>query len=177
MNNKLDQDLEVQRPHLLVSDFERAMRVYRDVLGFKVNFFVEALPRVPWEMFGLPDHAKCRMGFLSEGKGVFGSLAITEVKGIELPKATPPYRCTVIIEVREGLLFPMVEKLKGLGLDVGNPLLLDGPPRTDVSFGDFDGNRILIFEIYPRKKTDRSERAGKSADSPTPAPGGEPGPL
>jgi hypothetical protein len=77
---------------------------------------------------------------------------MTEVTGIELPRATPPYRCTIIIEVREGLLFPMVEKLKALGLDVGSPLRLDGPPRTDISFSDFDGNRILLFEVYPREK-------------------------
>jgi hypothetical protein len=152
MPKKPDHDIDVQRAHLLVADFERAMRVYRDVLGFKVNFLMDALPRVPWEMFELPEHARCRVAFLSEGKGVFGTLAMTEVTGIELPRATPPYRCTIIIEVREGLLFPMVEKLKALGLDVGSPLRLDGPPRTDISFSDFDGNRILLFEVYPREK-------------------------
>ena len=160
---KPEHTLDVQRPHLLVSDFERAMLVYRDILGFKVNFFVDALPRVPWEMFELPPEATCRVAFLSEGKGVFGSLAMTEAKGIELPRPQPPYRCSVIIEVREGLLFPMMEKIRVLGLPVGEPLRLDGPPRTDVSFSDFDGNRILIFEIYPREKADRSQRTGRSA--------------
>lgn len=171
MPKKPEHDLDVQRPHLLVGDFERAMRVYRDILGFKVNFFVDALPRVPWEMFCLPPEATCRVAFLSEGSGVFGTLAMTEAKGVELPRPQPPYRCTIIIEVREGLLFPMVEKLKALGLEMGEPLRLDGPPRTDITFSDFDGNRILLFEIYPRAKPVRGERTGKSAyEQPASAP-------
>ncbi len=159
MPKKPGHDIDVQRPHILVADFERAMRVYRDILGLRVNFFVDALPRVPWEMFGLPPEARCRVGFLSEGKGVFGSLAVTEAKGVELSKPMPPYRCTIIIEVREGLLFPMVDKLRAEGLEVGEPLRLDGPPRTDISFSDHDGNRVLIFEVYPREKKPRSQRA------------------
>ena len=163
--------LDVQRPHLLVADFDRALRVYRDILGFTLNFLVDALPRVPWEMFGLPAHAKCRVAFLSEGRGAFGSIAMTEVTGIDLPRPQPPYRCTIIIEVKEGTLFPIIEKLKAESLEVGPLLRLEGPPRTDVSFSDHDGNRILLFEIYPTVKKPRSERTGKSAyDSPSSEP-------
>lgn len=166
-----EHNLEVERPHILVADFERAMRVYRDILGFRVDFFMDALARVPWEMFCLPPEARCRVGFLSEGKGVFGNLAVTEATGIELPRPTPPYRCSIIIQVRSGLLFPMVEKLKAEGLEVGEPLTLDGPPRTDVSFSDHDGNRILIFEVYPREKKPRELRG---QGNPAPGTGGNP---
>ncbi len=31
-------DLQVHRPNILVADMERALRVYRDILGFKVKF-------------------------------------------------------------------------------------------------------------------------------------------
>jgi len=34
---------------------------------------------------------------------------------------------------------------------------LDGPPRTDVSFSDCDGNRVLLFEIYRENRSQPSQ--------------------
>ena len=75
--------LEVHRPNILVADMERSLRIYRDIIGFKVNFLLDALD-VAYEMFGLPRAAKLRMAFISEGKGAFGSLALTAAEGVEL---------------------------------------------------------------------------------------------
>ena len=65
-------DLQLHRPNILVADMERALGLYRDILGFKVDFLLDALD-VATEMFALPADVKARMAFLSEGKGVFGS--------------------------------------------------------------------------------------------------------
>jgi len=144
-------DLLVHRSHLLVSDMERALTVYRDILGFKVNFLVDSLG-VTYPMFDLDKSAKCRTAFISEGRGAFGSLAMTEARGVELPKRQAPHAFVVIIEVKEGRLPEIREKINALGLENHEPMELDNPPRTDWSFTDYDGHRIVVFEIHPRPK-------------------------
>jgi catechol 2,3-dioxygenase-like lactoylglutathione lyase family enzyme len=144
-------ELEVHRPNILVSDMDKALRVYRDVIGFKVNFLLDALD-VAHEMFGLPPDTKLRMAFISEGKGAFGSLALTEAKGVTLPKRTPPYQACIIIELREGRLPGVLERLRGEGCEVGRAYELEQPTRTDVSVTDPFGNRLVLFEIHQRRK-------------------------
>ena len=144
-------DLQLHRPNILVADMERALSVYRDILGFKVNFLLDALDVAP-EMFGLPKDTPMRMAFISEGKGVFGSLALSEVQGVELQPAQAPYPFCIIIEVKEGLLTGMLDQIRALGLSVGNAYELAQPDRTDVTFTDHDGHRVTLFELHPKKK-------------------------
>lgn len=144
-------DLQLHRPNILVADMERALGVYRDVLGFQVNFLLDALDVAP-EMFGLPHDTKMRMAFLSEGKGAFGSLALSEAEGVERQSSGPPYPFCIIIEVQEGLLAGMLEQLRALGLDVGTAYELEQPDRTDVTFTDYDGHRVTLFELHPKRK-------------------------
>ena len=150
-------DLQLHRPNILIADMDRALSIYRDILGFKVDFLLDALDVAP-EMFGLPPATKMRMAFVSEGRGAFGSLALSEAKGIDLPIRSAPYASATIIELREGLLAATLEKLKAAGLEVGRAYELDNPPRTDVSFTDHDGHRIVLFEIHSRKKKSRGAR-------------------
>jgi catechol 2,3-dioxygenase-like lactoylglutathione lyase family enzyme len=144
-------DLQIHRTHLLVSDIEHALTVYRDIIGLKVNFLVDSLD-VTYDMFDLDRSARCRTSFLSEGKGAFGSIAMTEAKGVAFPTRQKPHRSCVIIEVKEGRLGEIIEGIKALGLDCSPAMDLDNPPRTDWSFTDYDGHRIVMFEIHPKKK-------------------------
>ena len=144
-------DLQFHRTNILVADMNRALRVYRDIIGFKVDFLLDALD-VATEMFGLPEHINARMAFLSEGSGAFGSLALTEAPGLELQPAGPPYAFCSIIEVREGRLQPMLDELRAEGCQVGTAYELQQPDRTDVTITDHDGNRVVLFELHPKKK-------------------------
>lgn len=144
-------DLQIHRAHLLVSDIERALTIYRDIIGLKVNFLVDSLD-VTYDMFDLDRSAKCRTSFLSEGKGVFGSIAMTEARGVALPARPKPHSSCVIVEVKEGRLAEIMAKITALGLDCSPPMDLDNPPRTDWSFTDYDSHRIVVFEIHPKKK-------------------------
>jgi hypothetical protein len=144
-------DLQVHRTHLLVASLERAFTVYRDIIGMKVNFVADSL-EVTYPMFDLDRRAKCRTAFLSEGKGAFGSLAMTEAVGVALPARTAPYASAVIVEIREGRLPEMIGQVRTLGLPAHEPMELDNPPRTDWSFTDFDGHRVVLFEIHPKPR-------------------------
>ena len=143
--------LLLHRPNILVADMERALRVYRDILGFEVNFLLDSMG-VAYEIFGLDPQTKLRMAFVGEGRGAFGSLALTEAKGLKLPAKSMPYRAAIIIELAEGRLEGVVEQLKAEGLSVGTPYELDQPPRTDISFTDHDGHRVVLFEVHSRDK-------------------------
>ncbi len=140
-------NLIVHRPNLVVADLDRSFKIYRDILGFKVGVVIPLKPgSYMYDVYGIDPEAKLRISFLSAGKQ-FGALAFTEVKGAELPKiANAPYMASVIIEVKDGLL-DMVEKLKAEGLQVGQARDLDMPTRTDVAFTDYDGHRVIIFQL------------------------------
>ena len=144
-------DLLLHRANILVADMERALRVYRDILGFRVDFLLDSLG-VATEMFGLPASAKLRMAFLSEGRGAFGSLALTEARGVAIPRRGAPYPFCIIIEVREGRLGGILEQIKAEGLPVGQAYELQQPARTDVTVTDHDGHRVVLFELHPKKK-------------------------
>jgi len=144
-------DLQVHRTNILVADMERSLRMYRDILGFQVNFLLDALDVAP-EMFGLPKETRMRMAFISEGKGAFGSLAISEVQGTDIPPAQPPYPFCIIIEVKEGRLAGILDQLRAAGLPVGEAYELTKPDRTDVTVTDPDGHRVTLFELHPKKR-------------------------
>ena len=144
-------DLQLHRSNILVSDMERALGLYRDILGFKVDFLLDALD-VATEMFALPPETPARMAFLSEGKGAFGSLALTEATQVEIPKREAPYAFCVIIEVAEGRLTGILEQCRQAGLQVGRAYELKQPDRTDVTITDFDGHRVVLFELHSKNK-------------------------
>ena len=143
-------ELQLHRPNILVADMDRALSLYRDMLGFKVDFLLDALD-VATEMFALPADCKARMAFLSEGKGVFGSLAVTEAAGVDLPERGPPYPFCIIIEIQEGRLAGILKQCRAAGLQVGQAYELTQPDRTDVTITDFDGHRVTLFELHPKK--------------------------
>jgi catechol 2,3-dioxygenase-like lactoylglutathione lyase family enzyme len=143
-------DLRLHRPNILVADMERSLRVYRDIIGFEVDFLMDALDVAP-EIFGLDPATKMRIAFLSEGRGAFGSLAISEAPDIDLPVREPPYASAIIIELEEGRLTGVLEQLRQAGLVIGQAYELDNPRRTDVSVTDHDGHRVVLFELHTKR--------------------------
>ena len=122
-----------------------------------VNFLLDALGVAP-EMFGLPHDTKMRMAFISEGRGAFGSLALSEVQGVDIPESQPPYPFCIIIEVKEGRLAGILDELRGEGLQVGTAYELEQPDRTDVTITDHDGHRVTLFELHPKNKDKKKNK-------------------
>lgn len=143
-------DLMVHRPHILVSDHEKAFEVYRDILGFTVDRVADALS-VTYDMFGCDESkTKLRVGFLSDSKTKFGAIAITEVKGQPLPKPQAPYAMNIIIEVGLNTLEDKVAQFRDAGLYASEPYVIIAPPpaRTDYVVCDHDGHRICLFAMH-----------------------------
>jgi catechol 2,3-dioxygenase-like lactoylglutathione lyase family enzyme len=146
-------NLIVHRPNLLVADLDRALTVYRDILGFRVNVVLPlAKDSYMYALFNVDPKATMRLAFLGTGPGQFGALGLTEAKGVDLaPREGDMYYESVIIEVKQGLT-EVIERLRDAGLEMGEPRDLDGPPRTDFAFTDFDGHRIVVFQLRKKLK-------------------------
>lgn len=146
-DNKFNQ-LHIKRPCLLVADLQRSLTVYRDILGFKLVYQSEASSdSYLYSIFKLPDTAKLTFAAF-DTKDEPRALALTEVKGIELPPPTPPYRTAIIIRV--GDLASTIAQIRQLNLEIVKPNSFTTPPNlyfTEQAFYDDDGHLIMLYEV------------------------------
>jgi catechol 2,3-dioxygenase-like lactoylglutathione lyase family enzyme len=140
--------VQVKRPNLVVSDIDRALRVYRDILGFKV-FALDpsGLESYSYPVFKFPKDAKLRMATLNTPNGV-RVLALTELKGVPLPPKPVPHRSAVVIEVKG------IEQVMARVAAEGLPIVPPKPSKTpegltfiEQAFEDHDGHLIVLYEI------------------------------
>ena len=140
--------VRVQRTNLVVADLDRAFRVYRDILGFRVDFILGDRPQAySCTVFQIPREAKTRFAALNS-KGQDRSLALTEVKGIDLPEPGLPSSHALVLDVDD---FDGV--LKGgenEGLKVFPEETLhthDGRVGREIGMLDHDGHLIVLYCI------------------------------
>ncbi|MCX6550070.1 MAG: VOC family protein [Acidobacteria bacterium] len=140
--------VQIKRPNLVVSDMDRALRVYRDILAFKVFALDASGPEsYSYPVFKFPKEAKLRMATLSTETGV-RILALTEMKGAPLPPKPVPHRDAVVIEVKG--IEQVMEKVKAEGLSIVPPKLSKTPEGLtfiEQAFEDHDGHLIVLYEI------------------------------
>ncbi len=139
-------DPYLHRTNFVVADMDRALRLYRDILGFEVNGIMPASPLMD-NIFEIPAEADTRIAFLSNGGGGFGDIGITEVKGVDLPPAQSIYPTVWIIEIQREI-DDMVSQLEAEGLDIKGVYDLKDPlPRVEIVFTDHDGHRVLLMRL------------------------------
>ena len=140
--------VQIKRPNLVVSDMDRALRVYRDILGFKVFALEPSGPEsYSYPVFQFPKDAKLRMATLSTDTAV-RILALTELTGAPLPPKPVPHRDAVVIEVKG--IERIIERVKAEGLHVVPPKTSktpEGMTFIEQAFEDFDGHLIVLYEI------------------------------
>ena len=80
----------LKRINLCVADMERSLKVYRDILGFTVNYMKDsASDSYSYPVFMFPKEAKLRFATL-DSPTQERTFALTEVRGIDLPKLPVP---------------------------------------------------------------------------------------
>ncbi len=143
-------DPYVHRSNLVVADIDRALTLYRDILGFRVD---RALPVNPgnfmYEFFGIPAEAQVRIAFLATPDGRFGAIGMTEVKGVPLPPRAKPYESVLIVEVQKRIEAVHEKALAATPkLEVGRILELTNPARREFPVTDYDGHRIIVMQLH-----------------------------
>lgn len=140
--------LHIKRPCLAVADLERALKVYRDILGFSLDYLSEASSNsYLYTVFGFPKEAKLTFAALNSEYET-RALALTEVKGVDLPPPTTPQRAAIVIRVRD--LDRIMSQICALGLPTIEPHSFDAPPNLRFSergFCDYDGHLIVLYEV------------------------------
>lgn len=144
----MDVGTHVKRPTLLVADLETSLQIYRDILGFTVHHINDSeKDSYSYPVFKLPKHAKIRFCSLDSPVEV-RTLALTEVKGVSLPRPVIPHMFTCVIRVKD--LPQVMENIKALGLEHTEPRMdvgSHGATFLEQSFVDFDGHLIVIYEL------------------------------
>ncbi len=150
----IKEGLHVKRPCLIVANLERSLKIYQDILGFKLDYVSEASPEsYLYKVFQIPDQAQLRFATLST-KHELRALALTEVKGVLLPELPLPHRVGIVIQVSDVL--PIIEQVRELGLTVIEPSFFTAPPNlsfTEQGFYDFDGQLIVLYETKVLEQT------------------------
>ena len=140
--------LHLKRPCLIVADLEKSLTLYRDILGFRLDYVGEASPQsYLYKVFKFPQQAHLTFAALSTEYEP-RTLALTEAKGVELNAPTPPYRVAIVMQVKE--LTDKIQKIQALNLEVIQPSYFTTPPNqsfTEQGFYDFDGHLIVLYEV------------------------------
>ena len=140
-----------KRVTLVVADMERALQVYRDVLGFQLDGIMDSTEAsYSYPVFKIDPAAKLRFATLSAGKEQIRTMALTEVTGIELPKPGTPFVTATVIRVDD--LDETMARLEALGLDTVPPKIAErkGEFRfKEQAFVDFDGHLVVLYQMLP----------------------------
>ena len=138
--------LHLKRPCLLVADLDRSLTLYRDCLGFRLDYVGEAdADSYLYKVFQLPATAQMRFAALSTEEEP-RALALTEVKGVALSKGG--YRGATVIRIPA--LGEVLPQLKALQLLPIEPSFFSAPPNlrfTEQAFCDFDDHLIVLYEV------------------------------
>lgn len=140
--------LHLKRPCLLVANLERSLTLYRDCLGFRLDYVGAAdSDSYLYPVFQLPSEAQLRFAALSTAQEP-RALALTEVKGVPLPSPSVPHLGATVIRVPA--LASVLPQLACLGLSPIRASSFTTPPNltfTEQAVCDFDGHLLVLYEV------------------------------
>ena len=138
------------RHSILVSDLDRTLTLYRDVLGLTVSRVNETEPdSYSYTFFNIPPGAMTRFAYLDGEDGTPNVLGIGEVPGIDLKLPDSPRAVAWVQTVAdpEGVM----ARAEALGLEIIPPVEFmsreAGKPGIEAGVIDFDGHLILFYGL------------------------------
>lgn len=139
-----------KRQLYVVSDMERALTLWRDVIGFQPGEITTSGPNsYSREVFNVPLEVAMRFCTLSAGPQQVRTLALLEVKGTTLPSKTGIRTTAAVVDAR-GRLDEIITKATGMGLTVFSRRDLPSPTQgmgVEQGFLDWDGNVIVLYQF------------------------------
>jgi len=135
----------LQRPCLVVKNLERAFALYRDLLGFTVEYVGEDSPEsYSYRIFRISQAVQTRFATLSSPDQQ-RTLALIEVPDFE-GKQGEIIDSAIVIHVSN--VKTITEAVKRLGLTCCDTHVAAGPPaRTEAGFYDADGHLIVVYQL------------------------------
>ena len=141
--------LRLQRPNLAVADIDRSLRLYRDILGFKVDFIKDSPDdSYSYPVFEIPHDAHLRFAVLSANTDQPRSLALPEIRGAAIPDPELPRRNALVLNIET--IDEVLAAVRDEGLHIYPEERLetqDGRIGREIGFVDYDGHLIVIYCI------------------------------
>jgi catechol 2,3-dioxygenase-like lactoylglutathione lyase family enzyme len=142
--------IELQRATLTVSDPERALDFYRDLLGFTVSADAEYGTPALRRMFRVPDGVAPRLVLLDAGPDQPRALALVSAPGLSVDSAANSRHAPALV-----LNTARLDEIHRRMAEAGVKIIVPPTPLNDFSgkpFGreamylDPDGIRVVLFE-------------------------------
>ncbi|MFN6933567.1 MAG: VOC family protein [Tsuneonella sp.] len=137
-----------KRAALIVGDLDRALALYRDALGFRLQSIkLSASDSYSYEIFGIDPGATMRMAALDGPDGQERTLALIEVVPSP-PKLSRPSAATVIEVADIGAALDRIATLDGVTVLPERPLHThDGRIGREVGVIDADGHAAVLYRV------------------------------
>ncbi len=136
------------RVNLIVTDMDRALKLCRDILGFRMDVLTDSpTTSFSYPLFDVDKDVKLKRAFLSAGNDQLWTIALTEIDGVDAYTPPRPFRAAMVIEA-PGPVEDLKAKLEAEGIDVDTAWDITAPSgkeHTDLSFTDHDGHRFVVF--------------------------------
>ncbi len=140
--------IRFQRANYVVADLDRALVLYRDILGLCVEFVHESEPdSYSYPVFEIEHAARLRFCVLSTATQP-RVMALTEIRGVELGRPVMPRRSAIVMHV------PDVDRVLAACAESGfhtypeeRLVTHDGRTGREVGIVDDDGNLVVIYRI------------------------------
>lgn len=140
----------IHRHSMLVSDLERSLTLYRDVLGLTVSRVTETpADSYSYRFFNIEPGAMKRFAYLDGEAGHRNVLGLGEVPGIELKLPDSPRSVAYVQTVAD--VEGVKAQVEALGLETIPPVEFmsreAGKPGMEFGIIDFDGHLILVYGL------------------------------
>jgi len=145
--------MRFQRTNFLVSDLDRALVLYRDILGMKVDLIKESEEdSYSYDVFEIDRSIKLNFALLSY-ENQPRVMALTELGKNNLANASHPRRSAIVIEVVE--VDYILDKALENNFKIYREEKLvthDGREGREIGILDDDGNLTVIYKIEKDNK-------------------------
>ncbi len=142
-----------KRPNLVVSDIDRAMTIYVDLLGFEAgDVQTSSADSFSYPVFQIPRDAKIRFVTMNDSQDS-RAFALTEVTCAPLASLpATPHLTAHVIGVTD--LKGKIAAIERMGLTISPAKTAQGSEFTFIeqAFTDYDGHLIVLYEILPDGK-------------------------
>jgi catechol 2,3-dioxygenase-like lactoylglutathione lyase family enzyme len=143
--------MHVKRPALVVDNLERSLQIYRDILGFKVQFIKpSAHNSYSYDVFNIPRHIPLRFATLTADGPDVSIFGLIEAPGARTEPARDAVRPSAVI-IHLDDLDAIIARLK-----MRNDITImpeyalttqDGRKGREIGMLDPDGHAILLYHI------------------------------
>lgn len=145
----------VKRPALVVDNLERALQIYRDILGFKVQFIkASAADSYSYDVFNIPKHIPMRFATLTADGPEVSILGLIEAPGARSPPDLHAVRVSAVVvhvEDLDGVSSRLTQRQDVTMMPEFDLITQDGRKGREVAMIDPDGHAILLYHIDAAK--------------------------